>query len=695
MPEFYTDIKNNRAILVVNYSELVPRFYSSVASLCNAVRRSEKRGYGLRRITRGHNMGVAQIEYDSLPMNVREQMDDPRREVQAVEGFYNYLLDAERFYMNYMLPDNRRIAADIQVKYAINASTIEAVLALKGERERLFARCNRRPKKLWEGLCADAISFKEIQRKRWQHEHTLPENYRRFKEACEAYEWAKDKQVAYECLISGKHISCSVTGARKVDTKMYSLFESLFTAKGYKPNYKDVYDEYMAFLRGEKEIVSNETGEVLSPAEYKEVSPATVRAYLTRWESKAATLRLRTGDRQKLMGETKPYHSMAEAEYAGSLLSVDDRQPPFEYGDGKRVWFYLGYDLGADCYTTIVWGRDKKGIILDFYRQMVRNYAEWGLSLPAELEAESNLNASYKETFLREGNMFEFVRIEANNARGKKIENRNRAMRYGDERRSEGWIARPFAGSEANRAGVERVTVLPFDTIVEQTLRRYEKWNNDRHPRHTEMSRWEFFMKRQNPNLKPINWFGIIPFLGIKVKSSCHTGIVRLCNSECLLGIDGRVAVGEELIGLMKLVEGEELTVRYLDGNDGKVLKAFAYMGEQFVCELVQKPIYSRARVEQTAGDIANREVMSKYVATIEGYGNRRKKGIEKVTVIEGERKSEYVSPEYRFFTPQTGVTPTVESATNSVFAEILPEATDEDLKGDKRSFKRSFAETF
>ena len=86
------------------------------------------------------------------------------------------------------------------------------------------------------------------------------------------------------------------------------------------------------------------------------------------------------------------------------------------------MWFYLGIDLGSEAITTWVYGTSKEGIILDFYRQMVRNYAEWGLPLPDEIECESNLNAAYREGFLKSGNMFQNVRIEANSARSKRCE---------------------------------------------------------------------------------------------------------------------------------------------------------------------------------------------------------------------------------------------------------------------------------
>lgn len=688
-------------MLVVSYDELVPTFYKTEQSLRAVVSRDVKRGFGMRRVARGHNSGRALIDFDSLPLWIQEKMDDPRRDKHCVEMFYKHNVEAERFFANHFLPDGRRIKADIRAKYTANAGAIEAILKLKTEREKDFARCGKRAPKLWENLCTDATIFKTIQEKVDGTAHNLPENPRRFQDKVTEYDTAgskADKEAAYITLISEKHISNSIAGARKVHKQEFDLFESIFRGIGYKPNYTDVYMEYTDFLNGRKEIVSNETGVVLNPSDFEPVSESTIRAYLAKWESKAATLRLRTGDRQKLMGETKPYHSMKRPEFAGSLLSIDDRQPPFEYASSERLWLYLGFDCGACCYTTIVWGKDKEGIIMDFYRQMVRNYAEWGLPLPAELECESNLNASFKDTFLREGNMFQYVRIEANNARGKRIERDNRDMRYEYERKDEGWLARPFAKSESNRAGTEKVPMLSYDTIVERTLQHYEDRNNEPHPVEKGMSRWEFFMTRQHKDLKPINWMGIIPYLGFSTKSSCRTGIVRMNNGECLLGMNGEIALGENLINLMKLVEGQELKIKWLDGNDGGVLKAYAYIGEEYVCELIQKPTYARARIEQTEQDAAARELMSSYVSTVEGFGNRRKKEIERVTVLSTRTTTEIASGnKYHFTIPQRMERRGMATTERQTAVEVLPDNDEFNpiLNGNERSFKPALVERF
>jgi len=356
---------------------------------------------------------------------------------------------------------------------------------------------------------------------------------------------------------------------------------------------------------------------------------------LNKWESKIATYTKRGGNRQKLIEQFKPSHKMDIDIPAGSLYSIDDRQPPFVYDENSnRPWFYMGFDVGAHCFTTWVWGKDKKKIMLEFYRQMVRNYHEWGFNLPVELECESSLNSSYRNTLLREGNMFDYVRIEANNARGKYIERVFGKMRYGDEKKMPGWVARPHAKKESNQAGAEEYPLLPFDTIIKNCLQEIQDWNNSPHPVKADKTRWEVFCENQSPKTRPVNWRGIIPYLGYKTETRCNAGIVRLQGDTWLLADKGAYVFGESLVNLMRQAEGEQLEVYWLDSNDGQVIKAFAYIGDTFICELLPQPVYKRSRADQTEDDLQKREIMSKYVSTIEAYGRRHRREIERVEVI-------------------------------------------------------------
>jgi len=669
-------------ILVVTLEELVPKFYSSYPVLKEVIHRAEKRGYGIRRVQKGGNGRVMLIDFDSLPREIQEAIGDPRKVEHILEKYYKTDQAAVDFYTNFKLANGLYIKDNIQEEYITNASTLKSLQALKLDREREILSKTGTLKGIMKTIWSDAMTFKPFQEKRFGVVHTLPRSEERFKQT---YNDFQNQKLGYISLISDKHGN---TNALKVTDDVIKLLNNMFATQPHKPTYTEVAGQYDAFLNGYLEVINNETGELYDHKEFKKLSEATVYNWLRKWENKIATFAIRSGDRQRLMAQFKPYHSLEQPQYSGSIISVDDRQPAFEYAKGKRMWFYNGIDLASEAFTTWVYGKTKDGIILDFYRQMVRNYAEWGLKLPAEIECEMSLNSSFANTFLKEGAMFQYVRIEANNARGKRIEQYYSPLRYGLEKKREGWLARPFALSESNQAGGEKVPFVAYDKLTNNCLDDIETWNNMPHSVHKDKTRWEVFLENQHPDLKPTNYKAILPFLGYKTKTSVHAGILNLQESEWLLGDDGKIYFGERLINLMTIVEGQNIDVYWLDKNDGGVLKALIYIGDQYICEALPKPTYVKARIEQTAEDLVNRELMSKYVATIEAYQRDKKREIENVTIVDHRK----ITLNDNFKIARNGVVTPPSPATG----EALPEPPDEfNLNATETKFKTQLKDRF
>ncbi|MBY0244976.1 MAG: hypothetical protein K2Q03_05955, partial [Sphingobacteriaceae bacterium] len=328
--------------------------------------------------------------------------------------------------------------------------------------------------------------------------------------------------------------------------------------------------------------------------------------------------------------------------FSGSILSIDDRNPPFKTLKGDRVWFYLGVDVGSRAITCWVYGDKKEGIILEFYRQMVRNYAEWNLCLPAELECEMSLNSSFTNTFLKPGVMFDDIKMEANNARGKYIERVNGELRYRMEKGREGWLARPKALSEPNQAGadIEKVPRLPFDRIVNECLQDIEDWNNEKHPTDT-LSKWDYFIQNQHPDLKPTNYKAFMRHIGYKTDTSCNVGNIRFNNDYYLIADNGKVAKGETLIRHMMAIEGKDISVYWLDDNDGKVLKALAYYQGEYVCEIVAKPKPNRAKIERGDKDYEYEAQLAAYTNTVDSFARNEYHELDMVTIIDNRPKPE------------------------------------------------------
>jgi hypothetical protein len=615
--------------IAVRASELIPNWYSSVVVLSKQLNRDEKKdNYGMKKIQSGGNGRELLIDFDSLDIEIRRALGDPRTVRNWMEKFFVMDEAARIFYMSYRFEGGAGLGDEHIKEYTMNASTARACLVLREarERERLSKGGSLRgvPTTIWN----DAILFRKIQKMKYGFEHTLPNNERRFLEAVSKYE--KMGNVAF---ISRKHQN---KNAVKVTADVMELLNNLFAGVSLKPSMTDVFRQYMRFLIKDLEVIDNETGEVINPEGYPDLSDTTILGYLSKWEQKIGTWSKRSGNRQIYMNQFKTPHKMKKPEFASSLISVDDRQPPFKMANGKRIWFYNAIDLSSEVWTAWVHGETKEGIIKEFYREILRNYASWGIGLPLELECESSLNTHLRDTILADGAMFQRIRIEANNAVGKKIERFYRTIRYGAEKDLEGWIARPFAKLEANQAKSDKEKTLSYGTIAKQSMKVMEEWNNQPHSTIEGKTRWEVFLENQNPaSVKPINWDVLLPYLGKETKTSCKVGLVNLNNGTYCIGRDGKLATGDDLLASMKLIEGKQILVRWLDDNDGKMLKAHAYKDGRFMCELVPQPIYNRSYYERIdEGGEVEYEAMSKYSNTITAFGTRQRKAISSITIL-------------------------------------------------------------
>lgn len=675
MPHIFNDI------LVVTLEELVPEFYTSEKSVSNACKRGEKRGYGMRRVQLGGNGRQMLIDFDSLPIDIRQAIGDPRKVGHILEKFFKTDRETVDFYRDYTFEDGSHIDEKIQDKYIANACLLKACQRLKVAREAEIIGKGYKPKAILTTLWKDALSFKPIMARKFEMVSTLPEAEPRFRETYKRFD-----ELRYISLISKKHLNKNA--APDNQEEIMKLLNDMFGTQKQKPNYTEVARQYESFLSGYLDVINNATGELYTPDGFQKLSKTTIYNYLNTYENSIGTLAARSGNRQVLIGDTIPYHSLLHPEFAGSIISIDDRQPPFEYAKGKRMWFYNGIDLGSEAFTCWVYGKTKEGIILDFYRQMVRNYAEWGFKLPYEIECESSLNSSFADSFLREGYMFEAVRIEANNARGKRIEAYYRPLRYGIEKKHAGWLARPFALSESNQAGSDKVEMVPYDKLINQCLGDIETWNNMPHSIYKDKTRWEVFTEKQHPNLLPTNYRGFLRNLGYRTTTSCRAGIINFQKAEWILGDQGEIYTGSRLINLMKMVEGENIDIYWIDANDGSILKALVYIGDTLICEALPKPRYHRAKLEQTEADFEAREIMSKYATTIEAYQRLRKNELEPVTIIDNTPRT--LNNKFKMPGLHRNVEPEI------VEVEILPEPDPEDdFNSVSTSFKTSLKDRF
>lgn len=645
MPYIFTNKK-----VAVELDELVPKFWNCFSSLKSELHRYQNKPYGIKRLQLGGNGRKLLIDFDSLPANIQENLGDPRKENHPLEPYFQFDADAVRFY-NKFKRNGTTIKPEEQERYIINASVMQAVLKLEVARTQERIKMKDSLSGLKESLRYDVENFQNSLKVMHQVSHTVPTSKRFFE--CLA-NFKSDNP--YLSLIKDPE-GTGKQNARKVNDTTEMILNGLFKNQSHKPTPTDISRSYDAFLNGYAEVYNENSGELYNPKDFKKLSTATIINYVNKWENKLVTHKARSGDRQVYMGDFKPHHQMDLPKYAGAIISIDDRQPPFVYNTkNDRVWFYLGVDIASQAITTIVYGKTKEGIIVDFYRQMVRNYTEWGFCLPNELECESSLNSSFKDTLLRPGAMFQEVKIEANNARGKYIERINGKLRYEYEKKGIGWLARPTAKSEANQLSGSKKQVIPYDILVNERMLELEQFNNSQHPDETNISRWDYFVANQHPNLKPTNWEAILPVIGYKTPTSCNGGYIKLQGLKRAIAQDGKILTGEALIQQMRIIEGKEFDVYWLDNNVGEVLKALVYYDNRLICEVMEMPRYNRAKIERSEADDEAIKLQSAYVMSVDAFEKRQRNKIENVQIIDNTPKtinSNFRIPNLRRYEPK------------------------------------------
>ncbi len=609
--------------------DLIPTFFNCEATIRSEVSRYKDKDYGIKKLQSGGRGRLMLLAYDSLPSHIKTAIGDPRATAHLMENFYSTSKEAVTYYTEtYYKETGKHLTLHLQEEYIVNASVLIAAHALKQARINQRKALGGSLKGIIASVLHDVLSFNATLKVKYDVQHTIPSSLKRFKELYGKF-ISEDGSFNYDKLVSEK---VGNKNSQKVKDNMLNLLNDLFATLGHKPTRTEIARNYDAFLAGYIEVIDSSTGEVYNPKEFKPLSYNTITNYLGQWKRSIAAHHMRSGNRQVYMGNYKPSHKLEKPVYSGSLISIDDRQPPFYYDKQNRMWFYMGIDLASEAWVAWVWGESKEALILNFYRQLVRNYHEWGLNLPLGIECESSLNSSYRNSILRPGVMFKDVRIEANNARGKRIERYFGSLRYGAEKLREGWMGRPHARNEANQIGAQGKTIIPQHDIITGCLKDIQDWNNTPHSDKADVTRFEYLLQNQNPNTKPTNYNALLPHLGYCTPTSCSdAGIVRLQNTTFLLAQDGKIATGDTLIKLMERVAGRNIQVYWLDDNDGNVFVAHAYINDTLQCELIEQPTYSRAKAELTPQGVKARELMSSYVATIEAY---RKDAVAKITPV-------------------------------------------------------------
>ena len=554
----------------------------------------------------GSSNNYALVAVDSLPESYREKVEElfPGGDKVRLAGWVrsNYEVDpmANAFFyskeqVGFELPPEK-----IR-EYVTNASVLNCCI-------RLYERASTSQKLMggkynWEMMAAAIESLRD------QFGHTLPASTLRFRKKVAEY-----KREGYACLISGKFGNQS---ARKVDHKTERLILGIAILPN-KPYNSSVWEMYNSFVCGELEVYDPETGELFNPDDFTDkngeplvLSEATISNYLNKPKNRVliehALMSFTT-----FMHEQMPHVHRHAPEFSFSKISFDDRDLPRKLKDTKiRPKVYYAYDVTSQCVVGFSYNRNKNvDLVVDCFRSMFRLIERRGWGCPAQVEVENHLMSQWKDSFLKAGVLFPFVRFCAPmNSQEKYAEPLNGAKKRSIEHKNHLGIGRFYAKNRAYRTESKKVfdalndtyedkQYYSWDELIADDMRDVLEFNNSPHPnqkKYPGMTRWEVLEANMNPTLQPIDKSVLARFIGEHVKTSIRR------NSYCRVAYTDWWLSGTEVIE--KLAPNNwEVDAYYLTTEEGEITDVYIYQNDMLVDKLQNVGTFNAANKKKIAG---------------------------------------------------------------------------------------------
>ena len=426
---------------------------------------------------------------------------------------------------------------------------------------------------------------------------------------------AEYKRDGYGCLISGKFGNQS---ARKVDYKTERLILGIAVLPN-KPFNTNVAEMYNQFVCGELDVYDPETGELFNPDDFTDkngeprvLSETTINNYLNKPKNRVL-IEHKLSSWTTFMHEQMPHVHRHAPEFSFSKISFDDRDLPRKLKDTKaRPKAYYAYDVASQCVVGFAYNRNKNvDLVVDMFRSMFRLIDRKGWGCPAQVEVENHLMSQWKDSFLKAGVMFPFVRFCApQNSQEKYAEPMNGAKKKTVEHRNHLGIGRFYAKDRHYRTEGRKVfdelndtyedkQYYSWDELVADDMRDVMEFNNSLHPnqkKYPGMTRWQVLEANMNPNLEPINKAVLARFIGDHVETSVRR------NSYCRVGYTDWWLSGTEV--LERLVPNNwKVDAYYLTDDDGNITDVYIYQNGMLVDKLQNVGTFNTADCEQTDAD--------------------------------------------------------------------------------------------
>lgn len=606
--------------LCVSYDDLVGGGIMTASNL----QKMAQRGKLTVVRTAGGKGNCALVAVDSLPEKYKAEVrklypeGNRTRLIAWVQKNYERDTAAYSFFFN---KENTGVELPQEkvLEYTINASVLNCCIRLYDRAamcQKMFGnRYN------WDEMTAVIDTLRDL------YHHTLPASTMRFRKKVAEY-----RREGYICLVSGKFGNQS---ARKVDHKIERLLLSI-AIQPNKPFNTDVQEQYMMFVTGEYDVWDHETGEMFNPDDFTDkngeplvLSKATVANYLNMPKNRVlidnAQMSFTT-----FMHEVMPHVHRHAPEFSFSKISFDDRDLPRKLKDTKqRPKAYYAYDVTSQCVVGYAYNRNKNtDLVVDCFRSLFMLIEREGWGCPAQVEVENHLMSQWRDSFLKAGVMFPFVRFCApQNSQEKYAEQMNGAKKKSVEHRNHLGIGRFYAKDRHYRTESKKVfdelndtyedqEYYTWEQLIAEDLKDIEQFNQTLHPnqkKYKGMTRWQVLVENMNPTLRPLDRAICARYVGEHVSTSIRR------NSYCR--VQGKDWWLSEVEVIEKLAPNDfKVEAYYLTNEQGEATDVWIYQNDMMVDKLQDVGTFNTADAEQTDEDRAIFTEQQKKIAHFSKY---------------------------------------------------------------------------
>lgn len=606
-------------------------------------------------VRKGRGQGCyALVAVDSLPQRYKDKVEEvyPGGAQARLEGWIKSNYEVDQQAVAFFFSKEKcgvALPREKAQEYITNASVLNTCI-------KLYERAAT-AQKLFGGKYDWSMMAAAIEVLRKHFGHTLPASILRFRKKVNDY-----KSNGYPCLISGKFGNQS---ARKVDHKTERLIIGIAVLP-HKPWNTNVLELYNSFVTGELDVYDPDSGALFNPDDFTDkngepmvLSEATITNYLNKPKNKVlidSALLSYTA----FSHEVAPHVHRHHGEFSLSKVSFDDRDLPRKLKDTRlRPKAYYAYDVTSGCCIGRAYNRTKNiDLVVEMFRDMFRLLDRQGWGCPAEVEVENHLMSQWRDSFLRAGVMFPYVRFCAPmNSKEKYAESANGVKKRTVEHRNHIGIGRFYAKrrqyrtesikvfDEFNNTYVEK-EYYTWDELIADDMRDIYEYNHALHPnqkKYKGMTRWDVLVANINPALQPLDKATIARYVGEKVSTTIRR------NSYCrVAGADWWLSKTEAI----ELLAPNDYKVEayYLTDDDGKITDMFIYQGDMYIDRLDNVGTFNTARAEQTEEDerifTEQRKKISHFEKYVKDNAIRRVGVIERVTQPQTIEMEEVVVPE-------------------------------------------------